>query len=213
MKTAKTTSSEVCTTQEAAHILGISVSSVQQLVEAGIIEAWKTKGGHRRIPLAAVHAYKSTPGSSSGGEAGEHGRASPAPRAGNGRTAVLVIEDNRLQRELYASALGSWGLPLDLVYCDNGYKALLEIARSKPDVVLADIVMEGMDGYEVVKTILHDPELKDVSIAIVSSLDGEEMAMRGGIPAGVVFFPKPVNFDELRGYMRACCARRERETR
>ena len=130
MKTAKTTSSDVCTTQEAAHILGISVSSVQQLVEAGIIEAWKTKGGHRRIPLAAVHAYKSTPGSSSAGEAAEHGRSSAAPRPGNGRTAVLVIEDNRLQRELYAGAMGSWGLPLDLVYCDNGYKALLEIARS-----------------------------------------------------------------------------------
>ena len=211
MKTAKTTGSDVCTTQEAAHILGISVSSVQQLVEAGIIEAWKTKGGHRRIPLAAVHAYKATPGSA--GEAGEHGRSGPAPRPNNGRTAVLVIEDNRLQRELYAAALASWGLPLDLVYCDNGYKALLEIARSKPDVVLADIVMEGMDGYEVVKTILNDPQLQDVSIAIVSSLDKDEMAQRGGIPAGVVFFPKPVNFDELRGYMRACCARRERESR
>nr|WP_198984979.1 response regulator [Herbaspirillum sp. ASV7] len=211
MKTAKTTSSEVCTTQEAAHILGISVSSVQQLVEAGIIEAWKTKGGHRRIPLSAVHAYKATPSSS--GEVGEHGRSGPALRPNNGRTAVLVIEDNRLQRELYAAALESWGLPLDLVYCDNGYKALLEIARSKPDVVLADIVMEGMDGYEVVKTILNDPQLKDVSIAIVSSLDTDEMAQRGGIPAGVVFFPKPVNFDELRGYMRACCARRERESR
>ncbi|MBG7621407.1 response regulator [Herbaspirillum sp. AP02] len=211
MKTAKTTSSEVCTTQEAAHILGISVSSVQQLVEAGIIEAWKTKGGHRRIPLAAVHAYKATPGSSA--DAAEHGRGNPAPRPGNGRTAVLVIEDSRLQRELYAGALASWGLPLDLVYCDNGYKALLEIARSKPDVVLADIVMEGMDGYEVVKTILNDPQLQDVSIAIVSSLDQDEMAQRGGIPAGVVFFPKPVNFDELRGYLRACCARRERESR
>ncbi|MBV8624815.1 MAG: response regulator [Herbaspirillum sp.] len=211
MKTAKTTSSEVCTTQEAAHILGISVSSVQQLVEAGIIEAWKTKGGHRRIPLSAVHAYKATPGSSA--DVGEHGRSGAAARPNNGRTAVLVIEDNRLQRELYAAALESWELPLDLVYCDNGYKALLEIARSKPDVVLADIVMEGMDGYEVVKTILTDPQLKDVSIAIVSSLDTDEMAQRGGIPAGVVFFPKPVNFDELRGYMRACCARRERESR
>ncbi|WP_288407306.1 response regulator [uncultured Herbaspirillum sp.] len=211
MKTAKTSSSEVCTTQEAAHILGISVSSVQQLVEAGIIEAWKTKGGHRRIPLAAVHAYKATPGSSSA-EAGEHGRSTTA-RPSNGRTAVLVIEDNHLQRELYAGAMASWDLPLDLVYCDNGYKALLEIARSKPDVVLADIVMEGMDGYEVVKTILHDPQLRDVSIAIVSSLGQEDMAQRGGIPAGVVFFPKPVNFDELRGYMRACCARRERESR
>ena len=58
MKKNDMSSKEVCTTQKAAEILGISVTSVQQLVELGMIEAWKTQGGHRRIPLAAVVAYK-----------------------------------------------------------------------------------------------------------------------------------------------------------
>ncbi len=61
MKSKETTPDEVCTTQQAAEILGISVSSVQQLVEAGVIEAWKTKGGHRRIPRQAVLDYKTAP--------------------------------------------------------------------------------------------------------------------------------------------------------
>lgn len=212
MKNSKITTSEVCTTQEAAHILGISVSSVQQLVEAGVIEAWKTKGGHRRIPLTAVEAYKASPGT-----VGES-VVMPVARAAavapfNGRTTVLVIEDNRMQRELYQRTLEAWSLPLDLVFCENGYKALIEIAQNKPDVVLADIVMDGMDGYEVVKTILGYPELGDVSIAIASSLNEDELQERGGIPPGVVFFRKPVNFDELRGYLRACSARKERANR
>jgi excisionase family DNA binding protein len=211
MKISKIATAEVCTTQEAADILGISVSSVQQLVEAGVIEAWKTKGGHRRIPLAAVEAYKVSPGASV--ESSAHPFKPAAVTVSNGRTMVLVIEDNKMQQELYLRTLGAWSLPLDLVFCDNGYKALIEIARNKPDVVLADIVMDGIDGYEVVKTILGYPELDDVSIAILSSLSEDELQDRGGLPPGVVFFQKPVNFDEIRGYLRSCCARKERQSR
>lgn len=194
---------DVCTTQKAAEILGISVTSVQQLVEAGVIEAWKTKGGHRRIPLAAVEAYKGNPGQS-----GQDPRAARANRpAPSGRApSILVIEDNPIERALYEKQIGSWGLQADLRFCENGYQALMEIARDQPDILLADIVMEGIDGYEVIRTILADPLLADMHIAMLSSLTSEELEERGGVPPGVVFFAKPVNYDELRGYLRACCA-------
>lgn len=191
-------SADVCTTQRAAEILGISVTSVQQLVEAGVIEAWKTKGGHRRIPLAAVQAYK---GSTTG-----HETPSGRKRQEGAPASILVIEDIALQRTLYDKQIGSWALQADLRFCENGYQALIEVARHKPDILLADIVMEGMDGYEVIRTIMGDPQLADMHIAILSSLTQEELAERGGVPPGVVFFSKPVNYDELRGYLRACCA-------
>ena len=192
-------SAEVCTTQRAAEILGISVTSVQQLVEAGVIEAWKTKGGHRRIPLAAVQAYK-------GGATGQETRAGRMRPAEGTPVSILVIEDIPLQRALYDKQISSWALQADLRFCENGYQALIEIARHKPDILLADIVMEGMDGYEVIRTIMGDPQLADMHIAMLSSLSPEDLAERGGVPPGVVFFSKPVNYDELRGYLRACCA-------
>ncbi|WP_308921031.1 response regulator [Janthinobacterium sp. J1-1] len=192
-------SAEVCTTQRAAEILGISVTSVQQLVEAGVIEAWKTKGGHRRIPLAAVQAYK-------GGATGQETRAGRMRPAEGTPVSILVIEDIPLQRALYDKQISSWALRADLRFCENGYQALIEIARHKPDILLADIVMEGMDGYEVIRTIMADPQLADMHIAMLSSLSTEDLAERGGVPPGVVFFSKPVNYDELRGYLRACCA-------
>ena len=43
-------------------------------------------------------------------------------------------------------------------------------------------------------------------VAMLSSLPPQALADRGGVPPGVVFFAKPVNYDELRGYLRACCA-------
>lgn len=200
---------EVCTTQRAAEILGISVSSVQQLVEAGVIEAWKTKGGHRRIPLAAVMAYKAQPGAAAGmPPAAPH---AVPPRAGSGPATILVVEDNPMQRTLYERHIGAWQLPAGLTFCENGYQALLEIARRQPDILLADIVMDGIDGYEVINTIVGDPHLRPMHIAILSGLDEAALAARGGVPPGVVFFSKPVNFDELRGYLRACCAQYERD--
>ena len=61
------------------------------------------------------------------------------------------------------------------------------------------------------RTVMTDPELADVSIAILSGLPADELAARGGVPAGVVFFPKPINYDELRGYLRANVAQRVRK--
>ena len=198
------TTTDVCTTQEAAQILGISVTSVQQLVESGVIEAWKTKGGHRRIPLAAVLAYKSTP---------QTAHEIAEKTAPDRKTSILVVEDNKMQRDIYASKIASWNLPATATFCENGYQALIEIASNKPDIVLADIVMDGIDGYEVITTILGYPALADINIAILSSLSPEELEARGGVPEGVVFFAKPVNYDELCGYLRACCAQKARQIR
>lgn len=201
-----TEADEVCTTQRAAEILGVSVTSIQQLVEAGAIDAWKTRGGHRRIPMAAVLAYK--------GQQTPHAPQLPPPPVvrtpQREQATILVVEDNAMQRQLYQIHLAAWHLPAQIVFCENGYQALLEIARRQPDIVLTDIVMEGIDGYELLNTIVNDPQLRPMHIAILSALDESDLDERGGLPPGVVFFAKPINYDELRGYLRACCAQFQR---
>jgi excisionase family DNA binding protein len=191
-------SAEVCTTQQAAALLGISVTSVQQLVESGEIEAWKTKGGHRRIPLTAIHAFK----------ASSQGEAPHAAAAREERLVVMIVEDNPLQRGIYEAQVGSWNFPVRVHLCDSGYKALVDIAKDKPDVLLLDIVMQGIDGYEVMQTVLSYPELSDMQIAVITSLELADLERRGGLPAGVTYFPKPIVYEELRGYLRACHAQK-----
>ncbi len=206
---------DVCTTQKAAGILGISVTLVQQLVEAGAIEAWKTLGGHRRIPMAAVLAYKESQAAVPkipGTTVSTH-KVCASHTGDGGTVSILIVEDNKMQREIYDRQMSSWNLPMQLTFCENGYQALIEIATHKPDVLLADIVMEGIDGYEIIKTVLTYPDLSDTNIAILSSLSLDELAARGGISPGVVFFRKPINYDELRGYLRACIAQKVRNYR
>jgi excisionase family DNA binding protein len=187
---------DVCTTQQAASLLGMSVTSVQHLVESGEIEAWKTRGGHRRIPIAAVHAYMSTVGKTAASD--------------DALLTVLAVEDNPIQRGIYEAQFAAWDLPVQLRMCENGYKALIDIAGIRPDVLLLDIMMRGIDGYEVMQTVLAYPELADVNIAILSSLGRAELDERGGLPPGVTYFPKPVAQEELRGYIRACIAQKSR---
>jgi excisionase family DNA binding protein len=189
---------DVCTTQQAASLLGMSVTSVQHLVESGEIEAWKTRGGHRRIPIAAVHAYMTTVG-----------KTAPASSE-DAPLMVLAVEDNPIQRGIYEAQFAAWELPVQLRMCENGYKALIDIAGLRPDVLLLDIMMRGIDGYEVMQTVLAYPELADVNIAILTSLSRDELDQRGGLPPGVTYFPKPVAQEELRGYIRACIAQKAR---
>ena len=187
---------DVCTTQQAASLLGMSVTSVQHLVESGEIEAWKTKGGHRRIPIAAVHAYMTT--------------ITKLPVGGDVPLKVLIVEDNPMQRGIYQAQFDAWDLPVQVRMCENGYKALMDIARMRPDVLLLDIIMRGIDGYEVMQTVLSYPELADINIAVLTSLGRDELDHRGGLPPGVTYFPKPVAQEELRGYIRACVAQKAR---
>lgn len=193
-------SDEVCTTQQAAEMLGISVTSVQQLVESGKLEAWKTAGGHRRIPLASVLAYRDQPAAA----------AREPERAARAVLSILLVEDNPMQRTLLETHLQRLPMPVQVRSVDNGYQALLDMAKTPPDVLLTDVVMEGIDGLEVVRTILSHPELAHVQVAILSALQESDLPARGGVPPGVVFFPKPVNFDELRGFLRACYAQQQK---
>jgi excisionase family DNA binding protein len=191
--------SDVCTTQEAAAILGISVTSVQKLVEGGEIAAWKTPGGHRRIPRESVLAFKAMAGTV---------RAERSPAA---RASLLVVEDEEMQRAVFAAQFAKWKLPLDVSFCKSGYEALIEIGVRPPDILFLDIMMKGIDGYEVMDTVLNRPSLRDVNIAIISGVLPEDLAARGGVPPGVAFFPKPVRYDELRGFVTACAMHKQRQ--
>ena len=190
------------TTQEAARLLGISVTSVQQLVERGILVAWKTQGGHRRIPREAVDALKA-----------ERSDLLEEKGSLSSTLSALIVEDNALQRKVYEKQISSWDIPLEISFCENGYQALLEIAQRKYDILLLDIVMDGIDGYEIVKTVLAKPELRHIDIAILTTLGKDALEARGGLPDEVLYFQKPIVFEELRGFLRGCAARKARQAR
>ena len=111
---------------------------------------------------------------------------------------VLVVEDEPALRRLYEIKLRGWQLPITVISADDGYEALILIGKNKPDLLITDLHMPGMDGFRMINTICSMSELSDVEIVVVSGLDAAEIARRGDIPKGIPILPKPIPFDRLR---------------
>lgn len=189
---------EVLTTRQAAQQLGVSVRTVQLWVEGGLLPAWKTAGGHRRIAREAVERLVR-----------EHEQALDVAPAGPDYK-VLVVEDEASLRELYRLKLGSWGLPMEILSATNGYEALLCIGHSQPDLLLTDLSMPAMDGFRMLRTLKSMPGYDGLEIIVVTALDEAEIEDRGGLPPGVNVFRKPVPFAALEAHVREQYAARGR---
>jgi excisionase family DNA binding protein len=184
---------DYCGTSYAAKLLGLSVATVQALVEKGEIEAWKTLGGHRRIALKSIHTYLAKTGLQ---------YLKPDTDSGN-RLRVLLVEDDENTRELYRCHFEEWDLPVDCTWMSSALEALMDIASMRPDLLITDLAMPGVDGLEMLKVLKRNQHLMDMQILVISGLTTEAIAARGGLPLHARLLQKPINFDWLQGYVTA----------
>ena len=87
---------------------------------------------------------------------------------------ILVVEDQEDNRQILRDLLGNAGY--ELIEAENGEEALAAVARQRPDLILMDIQLPVMDGYEATRRIRTNPGLKSVPIIAVTSyaLAGDE---------------------------------------
>jgi excisionase family DNA binding protein len=180
-----------CTTREAAEMLGVSLKTAQLWSESGLLEAWRTEGGHRRIYRDSVQRLLVE---SAGAKTPIAEEAEPA----SARTlSILVAEDDDNLRRLYSMQLRTWSMAPKVMVVPTGFEALLEIGRHAPDLLITDLRMPEMDGFRMLRILRNVEELNQMRIVVVSGLDREEIAANGGVPEDVVVFPKPIPFVAL----------------
>ncbi|MFZ2266695.1 MAG: response regulator [Azonexus sp.] len=192
---------EFLSTRQAALRLGVSLGTVQNMVENGALEAWKTAGGHRRIPVTSVDGVL----------ARRKGAAGPASDSLS-HLDILIAEDDPALQMLYRMTFERWNLPLLLRIVDNGFAGLLQVGQKKPDILIADLMMPGMDGFEMIRHLRSNPNYSAMDIIVVSAIDRDEIAKQG-LPANVTVFGKPIPFHELKGFMLGRIAARQRPAR
>ena len=190
--------SEFLTTRQAAIRLGFSLGTVQNMVESGALEAWKTSGGHRRIPIASIEKLLArrrnlTPGAQDVG----------AP------IDILIAEDDPTLQLLYQLTMESWELPIKLRIVSNGFDGLLQVGQQVPDILIADLMMPGMDGFEMIRNLRANPLLARMDIIVVSAIERDEIE-RKGLPADITLLSKPIPFHELKGFLLGRVAARQR---
>ena len=170
---------EVCTTREAAKLLGVSLRTVQQWVEQGALRAYRTVGGHRRVARASVDAMLRERKS-----------------ALDSSTRLLVVEDDSDLLKLYSMTFGQWNLPLEVRTANDGVRALLEIGDFKPEVLVMDLQMPRMDGFHLIRTLKAMPGFERMEVIVITGLAPELLENRPEL-AGVLVLNKPVPFDRL----------------
>ena len=113
---------------------------------------------------------------------------------------ILVVEDQLDNRLILRDCLGNAGY--DLLETENGVEALTMVARQRPDLILMDIQLPIMDGYEATRRLKADPATKSIPIIVVTSyaLSGDEAKAReAGCDA---YVSKPYSPRQLLGKVR-----------
>ncbi|MCX8521154.1 MAG: response regulator [Rhodoferax sp.] len=190
------------TTREAGETLGVAVRTVQLWVEAGILPAWRTAGGHRRISRDAVERLLTE-------------RQNDLALAIAGQTAtktpikLLLVEDEPLVVRVFCSSVATWGFPVQVATAANGFEGLMRMGEIQPDIVVTDLMLPGMDGFEMMRALKQpDSGFGSFKLLVVTALSSEEIAARGGLPEGVVCFHKPVNYVKLEAHIQKYHAQR-----
>lgn len=203
------------TTREAAQRLGVSLRTVQLWVEADILPAARTPGGHRRIPHNAVEALALSTGlggeplarsARSDGrmgvrhkldEAQEGELPARAPVASVGAAArprdVLLVADNPIWQVRCEQALAPFLPTIQLRFAETGYLALLQIGQKTPDLLITNLELPGMDGLAMLRTLERCESIAGMRILALSHLGEDELKRRGGLPLSAELMHLPVS--------------------
>jgi DNA-binding response OmpR family regulator len=113
----------------------------------------------------------------------------------NERVCILVVDDEPVNLHVVESALAD---TYDILTAQNGNEAIRQIKEKHPALILLDVMMPGLDGFDVCRIIKADETLSDIPIIFLTAVDsvgGEIMGLKLG---GIDYLTKPVNLDLLK---------------
>lgn len=124
---------------------------------------------------------------------------------------ILVVDDDEIVARTIERSLRAGGFRVAVVY--SGVEALRSARRQPPDLMVLDIIMPGLDGFEVCRQVRADPILKDLPILFLTAKAKEEDRIVGLRAGADDYLTKPFNLDELYLRVRAILRRTRREFR
>lgn len=108
---------------------------------------------------------------------------------------VLAVDDIPLNLLLVQKMLSRFNFTMRTAA--NGQQALDAIAEKKPDLILLDLMMPGIDGFEVLRRVRENPETADIRVVILSALNSNEDVVKGYNMGADEFIMKPIIMEKL----------------
>ncbi len=192
---------------EATKILGLSRTSIQKLVDSGKLPAVKTNGGHRRILRSSIEALNQKMGHKAmlrlaSSQPGSLHHMTEL-QADQEQIHVLIVEDDEPTASLLVALFETHYPDIKCTVAVDGLDAVLQLERVRPRILITDLNMEPFDGFRLLHMVHSRAEYQGISTIVMSGLSESEIQQRGGLPPEVLFLPKPINLERLRGFLDA----------
>jgi len=171
----------IFTTHEVSRLLHVNPRSVINWIEQSLLASYRTPGGHRRIRRDDLLAFLR-----------KHQILTPESLVDE-KFSVLVVDDEEEIIDLVKTYLQRQGGYV-VASASDGITALIEVGRIKPDLLILDIMIPGVDGIEVCRRIKADSTNKTSIIAISGTSENEKKVRQAGADA---FMPKPIDMERL----------------
>ena len=113
-----------------------------------------------------------------------------------GRPRILVVDDDKFYQKIFSDLINESGC--EAFTADNGLEALEKLRGFRPDIVIMDVIMPGMNGFEVTKRMKEDPVTSHIPVIIVTSLTDKASKVKGLEHGASELLSKPVDETEFR---------------
>jgi len=194
--------SEFCGTSLAAKKLGLSVGTVQALVEKNELKAWKTDGGHRRISMQSIAEYQK-----------RFGQFDSQLRDLYSPLKVLIVDESSETHDLIQSMRLGAGILIESVWITSAFKALINLKTIQPDVLIADLSMPNVDGYDLLRTVRANHLASVLALVGLTMVDPSDLKQLDALPVHTALVKKPVHLQWLQGYFASQIALRSQPLR
>lgn len=189
------------TSAEVASRVGVSPRTVSNWIRDGYLKAYRTPGGHSRIAEDDLRSFLDERGIRPIPEPSEPSSVRPSP---SNRPRILFIDDDENLLEIVREVLEANGFEIQTAR--HGFLAGYLIAHFQPNAVILDLMMPGLDGFEVLSLLRKRPEARELPVIACTSMRGPDVEARAREAGFASYIKKPLDFRALVELLRGVVA-------
>jgi excisionase family DNA binding protein len=178
---------DIFTVFQASQYCKVSPQTIINWIDAGHFKAYKTPGGHRRINIKDLEFFMQ-----------KQGIPIPKDKIEDTRKRILVVDDDPIIVESIVQSLEEDENDYEVISASDGFEAGLQVNHFKPNILILDIMMPDIKGFEVCKKIKTNPDTKDTKIIVLSAYLDEEKFNKMKEHGADVCFSKPLPLSQLK---------------
>lgn len=171
----------------ASKYCNVSSKTIINWVDDGHIKSYRTVGGHRRIKRDDLEAFMR-----------KQGIPIPEEKVAGDRKKILVVDDDLIIVESIVQALEEDEYDYEVISASDGFEAGLQVKHFNPDLLILDIMMPDIKGFEVCKKIKSNEATKHIKIIVLSAYLDEDKFKQMTESGADICFSKPLPLSKLK---------------